>query len=183
MGGLAVAEIIVRPLRAGDAEALARLWLALVEHHRSLSNDLPGPAFGGARRYARQVMQRLDDPQTCTLIAEWDGEPIGFVLGMIVDLVPDVFDQEPAGFLADIYVDPLHRRCGVGRMLVSALTDWFHARGVRYFDWQVAAQNRVGLAFWRSFGGREVMVRMRADVAAPNAAKEKKDDGSALPDG
>jgi GNAT superfamily N-acetyltransferase len=83
---------------------------------------------------------------------------------MIVDLVPDIFAEEPCGFIADIYVDRSFRRQGIGRQLVKAMVDWFKERGAPNFDWQVASRNADGSAFWRALGGRDLMIRMRADV-------------------
>jgi ribosomal protein S18 acetylase RimI-like enzyme len=151
-----------------DADALAEMWQELVAYHQSLSEDLPGAARGGEHRYTRRIVERLDDPYTRALVAEIDGQVVGFVLGMIVDLMPDIFAQEPAGFLADIYVEPAYRRLGAGRALVQALKDWFHERGIKSFDWHVATHNQAGLSFWRSVGGRDVMLRMRADVGENN---------------
>lgn len=159
-----MAEVTTRQVTADDADAIAGLWQQLVDYHRQLDPDLPGAAHGGAKRYARRLVQRLDDPYTRAFVAEADGQVVGFVLGMIVDLMADIFDQEPGGFLADIYVHPDYRRQGIGHALVTALTDWFRHQQVYYFEWQVAARNQEGRAFWRSFGGREVMVRMRADL-------------------
>lgn len=147
-----------------DADAIAELWQQLVEYHQELDRDLPGAAHGGPKRYARRLMQRLDDPYTRAFVAEQDGQIVGFVLGMIVDLMGDIFEEEPGGFLADIYVRPDFRHNGVGRMLVNTLSDWFRQQNIRHYDWNVAVHNEEGRAFWRSMGGRDVMVRMRADV-------------------
>ncbi len=164
MDGFNVAEVIVRRVNKDDTDALSEMWLALVAHHQQLTDDLPGAARGGEHRYVRRIVERLDDPYTCALVAEWEGQVVGFVLGMIIDLMPDIFDQKSSGFLADIYVEPHVRRQGVGRSLVNELVDWFHQCGIHTFDWHVAANNPEGLAFWRSIGGRDVMIRMRADV-------------------
>jgi GNAT superfamily N-acetyltransferase len=159
-----VAEVVVRTAAAADASAIGTLWGELVAYHRALDPHLPVAAPDGARRYAQLLKQRLDDPNTHAYVAESGGRPVGFVLGMIVDLVPDIFAEEPCGFLADIYVDAGHRRQGIGRQLVAAVVAWFQERGVPYFDWQVASLNTEGLAFWRALGGRDLMIRMRADV-------------------
>jgi GNAT superfamily N-acetyltransferase len=159
-----VAEAVIRTTTAADADAIGMLWAELVAYHRTLDPDLPIAAADGARRYARLLVQRLHDPNIYACVAESGGRPIGFALGMIVDLAPDIFAEEPCGFLADIYVDAAHRRQGIGRRLVQAVVDWFQERGVSYFDWQVASLNAEGLAFWRALGGRDLMIRMRANV-------------------
>ena len=163
-----MAEVIIRPVNKGDTDALGEMWLDLVAYHQNLTPDLPGPARGGEHRYVRRILERLDDPYTCALVAEVDGQVVGFVLGMVIDLMPDIFDQRPSGFLADIYVEPQMRRHGVGRSLVNALVDWFRQCGIHTFEWHVASNNPAGIAFWRSVGGRDVMIRMRADVGAKN---------------
>ena len=175
MARFTVDEIVIRAANAADADSVGVMWRELVDYHQALDHDLPTAATNGARLYAQLLTQRLDDPYTRAFVAENQGRLVGFVLGMIVDLVPDVFAQEPCGFLADIYVDPAYRRRGIGRKLVKALLEWFKERGVPYFDWHVATLNTEGLAFWRALGGRELMVRMRADV-------EDVDDRIALPD-
>lgn len=168
MDGFNVAEIVIRSVTRDDGDALADMWLALVDVHRSLDTNLPVASRGGEHRYVRRIMDRLDDPYMCALIAEVDGAVMGYALAMIVDLMPDIFAEPPAGFLADIYVEPSARRQGVGRSLVNAVKDWFRSCGVQYYDWQVAAMNPTGLAFWRSIGGQDVMVRMRAQLGADN---------------
>jgi len=155
---------VIRLLKAEDVDAVAQLWEALVAYHRELDASLPPAAPQGARRYARRLSDRLDDPMSRVLVAEMDGKLVGYVLGVVVDLAPEMFSQDASGFLADIFVDADHRRAGVGKALVEGLMDWFHEKGLHYFEWHVAARNEESLAFWRSLGGREVMLRMRAEV-------------------
>lgn len=163
-----MAQITVRPARPNDIDAIARLWQALVEFHCALDADLPPPTAQGANSYARRLMDHLDDPMAKVLVAVLDGQVIGYVLGVVVDLAPELFAQEPSGFLADIYVDTGHRRAGAGRALVMGLTDWFRQRNLRFFEWHAAARNPDGIAFWQALGGRDVMVRMRADLTSTN---------------
>ena len=156
--------MIIRLAEAEDIDAVAHLWEALVTYHRELDANLPPAAAQGARRYARRLIDRLDDPMSRVLVADIDGKVVGYVLGVIVDLAPEMFAQDASGFLADIFVDADYRRGGVGSALVAALASWFHEKGLGYFEWHVAARNDDAVAFWRSLGGREVMLRMRAEL-------------------
>lgn len=157
-------KVIIRLLKAGDVDAVAQLWGSLVEYHRGLDASLPPAAPQGVRRYARRLSDRLDDPMSRVFVAETDGKVVGYVLGVVVDLAPEMFAQEPSGFLADIFVDEAYRHSGVGTQLVEALTGWFQEKGLRYYEWHVAARNTDSLKFWESLGGRNVMLRMRAEV-------------------
>lgn len=149
-------------------DAIARLWEALVEYHHELDPDLPTATMQGSMRYARRLIDQLDNPTTQVLVALQDSHIVGYVLGVVVDLAPEIFAQEPSGLLADIYVDASHRRKGVGRALVRELVNWFSSNGLRYYEWHAAVQNPDAVAFWRALGGREVMLRMRADVVPLN---------------
>lgn len=157
-------QIIVRAATARDLDQIARLWAALVEYHRRMDADLPEAADGGPQRYARRLAERLADPSTCVLVAAQGKQVVGYVLGFVVDLTAEMFVQGASGFLADIFVDEAYRGRGLGRSLVNELTEWFKERGVSYFEWHVAAHNHEGIAFWRAIGGRDVMLRMRADL-------------------
>jgi len=161
---MVVAEIVIREATRDDGDAIGMMWLDLVAYHQLLDSELPGAAAGGEHRYARNILSRLNDSHTRVLIAEDQGRAVGYVLGMIVDLMPDMFAQEPSGFLADIYVEPAYRRLGVGRALVQDLRAWFATHGILFFDWNVSARNPDGEAFWRAVGGQPMMIRMRARV-------------------
>ena len=157
-------KVIIRPAAPQDIDAIAQLWLALVDYHREIDSDLPPAAPNGALRYARRLVDRLEDPMTSVLVAETEGKVVGYVLGMVVDLAPEMFAQSPSGFLADIYVDTAYRRHGVGRALVEHLSAWFRDKGLRYYEWHVAALNDDAVEFWRKVGGRNVMLRMRGEL-------------------
>jgi GNAT superfamily N-acetyltransferase len=53
------------------------------------------------------------------------------------------------GRLHDLYVHPDHRRTGVGRALMSAVTDWASTR-VRYLEWQ--AHHERAAPFYEHLG-------------------------------
>lgn len=156
-----MAEPVIRPARREDADTIGALWTDLVAMHHAMDPRLPLAAREGDNRYAARVRAQLDDGYTHVLVAEVDGAVVGYVMGLVVDLVPDIFQQEITGFLADIYVVPAQRRQGVGRQLVEGLAGWFRSRGVQHMEWQVAAVNADGIAFWQSLGGKALMIRMR----------------------
>lgn len=157
-------EVIIRPAQIQDAEAIAKLWEALVTYHHNLDSNLPISVEQGGQIYAHRIIDRLDDTHTQTYVAEIKGVVVGYVLGVIVDLVPEMFVQETGGFLADIFIDADNRRQGVGRKLVDALSDWFRSKGVAYLELYVAFENADGRAFWKSVGGRDIMSRIRVQL-------------------
>lgn len=155
---------MIRAAVASDAVVIGKMWAQLVAHHHALDPAMPRATAEGAHLYGRSLGDRLEDSHTRVLVAEVDGRVVGYVLGVIVDLLPEMFEQQAGGFLADIYVEADCRRQGHGRALVTALTDWFRERGLEYFEWHVPANNPATIAFWRSMGGKAWQIRMRAGL-------------------
>lgn len=162
-GRFDVDKINIRPAVKADAAKIAQLWEALVDYHQQLDADLPKAALDGGVLYAERLFSgAYDETNLGIFVAELDNEIVGYVLGAVLDLIPDMFMQERCGFLADIFVEAPYRRCGVGKALVAALRVWFKERGLRHYEWYVASRNPAGHAFWQKMGGRDVMIRMRA---------------------
>lgn len=159
-----VDDILIRRATEADADAIGMMWEKLVAYHRDLDERLPEAVEDGGMLYARRIAERIHDSHTGIFVAEADGELVGFTLGLVVDLVPEMFRPQMGGFLADIHVEDAYRRRGVGSKLVEALAGWFRSRGVGYMEWYAATANETGRAFWESLGGREVMTRMRVDL-------------------
>lgn len=156
--------MIIRTATENDAETIGHLWERLVAYHHQLDPALPPAARGGGKVYAKRILQRLDDPLTRVFVAEDDGRLVGYVLAIIVDIIPDMFIQENSGFLADIYIEDTHRRHGLGRRLVEAVRAWLADNRITSMEWHVAHNNTAGRAFWEAVGGRGLLVRMRADL-------------------
>ncbi|WP_119072265.1 GNAT family N-acetyltransferase [Aggregatilinea lenta] len=163
MRTLRVDEYLVRPVEPQDEAAVAQLWQALADYHVRLDPRMPVPSEGAAQRYAARLVERRNDPQTRAYVAVVEGEVVGFALGAIIDLHPDLFAPVESGYIADIFVDPRYRRRGLARDLVLALRDWFLASGAAHIEWQVAAANSAGIRFWEAMGGLATVVRMRME--------------------
>jgi GNAT superfamily N-acetyltransferase len=157
--------MMIRTANAHDVDAIGELWLQLVAYHRQIDpENMPESAPDGARRYAVRVGDSLDDSHTRVFVAEDNGRVVGYVMGVIVDMLPETFSAARSGFLADIYVLPDYRGQGVGRSLVEALRAWLQGRGVTHYEWFVAEKNSDARAFWQKVGGIDVMIRMRAST-------------------
>jgi GNAT superfamily N-acetyltransferase len=156
--------VTIREVEPRDEAAIARLWQELSDYHVVLDPRLPAPVPGAAGLYASRLLERRDDPDTRTFVAEVDGEAVGYVLGAVIDMLPDLFEHDDVGFIADIYVVEPYRRRGIARALVDTINAWFAEQGVSHTEWQVADANAPGRRFWESVGGRPLMTRMRVEL-------------------
>src|SRR5207247_9367459 len=109
--------------------AIGRLGALVVRlHHefdpRRFIEATPRTADG----YASFVGRQLGEKNVVVLVAERDGEVLGYAYAGV-----EGYDymslRGPAGIMYDIVVDPAHRGTGVGRMLLDATLAALAARG------------------------------------------------------
>lgn len=155
--------MIIRLAKPADCDRIGELWRDLVQYHRDLDDNMPTAANDGHIRYAQRLRYGLNDTYQRILVAEENGEIIGYVTGMIVDIVPEMFLEEKAGMIGDIYVQPSRRNQGTGKALMQTMKDWFKLRGITYYELSVASSNPAGIRFWQeTMQGKPIMLRMRA---------------------
>jgi GNAT superfamily N-acetyltransferase len=85
--------------------------------------------------------------EACTegrlFVADHDGEPVGFALVELVDLVPH---------LHELAVDPDHGRRGLGRRLVEFVCEWARRRGHRVLTLTTYRDVPFNGPFYRELG-------------------------------
>ncbi len=138
--------MMIRRLGSGDGDVLRIL---AVDNARF---DEPGQ--GGALRplgpdAARRV---LGDEKTHVLVAFLDDEPVGFLFAF--ELLRRAADVGPS----ELYVDEVgvrddHRREGVARALLDALSQLARGRGITNGFVFTNASNAPAVALYESFGG------------------------------
>ena len=110
---------IIRPATPADLPALGRLGALLVRTH----HDFDPRRFIDAtprteRGYAAYLGSQLGAPGVIVLVAEDDGEVLGYAYGGVEG--QDYMSlRGPAGVLHDLVVDPSQRGRGVGQLLLE----------------------------------------------------------------
>jgi GNAT superfamily N-acetyltransferase len=88
-------------------------------------------------------------PSAEVLIAEVDGEPVGFALFFTSY---STFLAQPGLYLEDLFVRPSARGAGVGTALLSALARIAVERDYGRFEWSVLDWNEPAIRLYRSLG-------------------------------
>jgi ribosomal protein S18 acetylase RimI-like enzyme len=155
----------VRPARAADLPAVARLAAELVRLHHRLDPPrflLVEPIEDGYRWFLGKEIRRKG---ALVLVAEDDA---GAILGYTyATLEPRNWNDllDACGKLNDVYVDPAARRRGVGRALVAETLATLRARGAPRVVLLSAWKNPEAHAFFESLGCRRTMLEMTAELA------------------
>lgn len=153
-------NITVRSATPADLTAIGKLGAQLVRAH----HDFDPKRFIEAtprteRGYASFLGTQLGKPDVVVLVAERDGEVIGYTYSGL-----EGFDymslRGPAGVLHDIVIDPAYRRQAVGRTLLDATIAELERRGAPQLVLFTAARNELAQRLFEQAGFRRTMVEM-----------------------
>jgi ribosomal protein S18 acetylase RimI-like enzyme len=143
---------------------LGRLGALLVRTHHDFDPERFIPATPRTERsYGGFLVSQLDEPHVIVLVAERDGEVLGYTYAGV-----EGYDymslRGPAGVLYDIVVDPAHRGHGVGRLLLDATVAALAARGAPRVVLSTAERNEVAQRLFAHAGFRRTMVEMTREL-------------------
>ena len=156
----------IRPAARADLPAIGRLGALLVRTH----HDFDPRRFIAARpdterMYGSFIGSQLDDAKIVVLVAERDGEVLGYTYaGVEGDDYMSL--RGPAGVLYDIVVDPAQRGRGVGRMLLDATLAALETRGAPRVVLSTAERNEAAQRLFDRAGFRRTMIEMTRELGS-----------------
>ena len=157
-------NIKIREATKRDLPRLGGLGALLVQEH----HDFDRRRFLAAKNrtpqdYASFLSTRLEDRNAVILVAETEGETIGYAYGEI-----EGYDymslRGPAGVLNDLIVDPAYRSRGVGRLLLDGIISRLKSRDVPRVVLSTAARNKSAQRFFERNGFRPTMIEMTREL-------------------
>jgi ribosomal protein S18 acetylase RimI-like enzyme len=162
--------VIIRPAAPADLPAIGRLGALLVRtHHEFDPKRFIAAGPGTERGYAGFLGSQLRDPDTVVLVAERDGEVLGYTYAG-VEAHDYMTLRGPAGVLHDIVVDPARRGTGVGRMLLDATLAALQALGAPRVVLSTAERNESAQRLFASAGFRRTMIEMTRELEGDERA-------------
>lgn len=157
---------MIRPACAKDLPQLTHWMQCLKVHTETATQDVYLQAVGETQLvyFAKMFERALGADDQKILIAEKEGEAIGFILGRLATAPFQPSDIQQIGEIDLCWVDPMYRRQGIGRLLVHALEDWFLKRGLRFIDLHYLIGNVEAEESWTRLGYRPYRVTARKAV-------------------
>ena len=157
-------DVIIRRATASDVRTLGRLGALLVKTHHDFDRRRFIPATPQTPAgYAGFLETQLDERDVVVLVAETDGEVVGYAYAG-VEGRDWMALRGPAGVLHDIVVDPAHRGRGVGRLLLEAALAFLTERGSPRVVLWTADRNEPAQRLFAKAGFRRTMVEMTVET-------------------
>lgn len=132
----------IRSATPRDADTILRFIRELAAYERE-----PDAVEASAEVIAAQLAEEAP-PFEC-LIAELDGEPVGFALFFHTY---STWRARRGIHLEDLWVTPSARQRGVGRALLARLAAVAVERGCARLEWAVLDWNELAMSFYRGLG-------------------------------
>jgi len=126
-----MAPVLIRPATPGDAGAITSVYMESAEHHAQLDPEncyLPDQA-AVERRYRQGRQHPESELPAVTLVAETDGEIVGFLDAQIQLPFDPMLRPIAYCFVADVGVAAARRSEGIGANLMRAVEGWAREHG------------------------------------------------------
>jgi ribosomal protein S18 acetylase RimI-like enzyme len=140
-------QLTIRAGTRDDREFVANLGKRTV---MDSVTRLRHPEPGAVLRNFDRLLTIVDRHEHVTLIAESDGERVGFLLLLLT--LPDEVTGEDQSFIAYMAVDRDLRGRGIGAALLAAAEDEARTRGAPYMALMVTEENAPARALYERAG-------------------------------
>ncbi|AXT46506.1 MULTISPECIES: GNAT family N-acetyltransferase [Chromobacterium] len=151
-------SIHIRPAQAQDAGLILRFIKELAVYERA------GDQVAATEAGIVASLFGADSPARA-LICEVDGEPAGYA---VYFFSYSTWQAKKGLYLEDLYISPLQRGGGAGKLMLRRLAQLAVEQGCGRFEWSVLDWNQPAIDFYLSIGAKPQAewVRYRMDGAA-----------------
>jgi ribosomal protein S18 acetylase RimI-like enzyme len=169
IGGMS--SVGIRQIAVSELDLIEPLWNALREHHSSVTPDLgePRPRSESWQRRRSQYERWLLGPDAFLLVAEREGEPVGYAMVQLREGSPTWPLSEQAGEVETLSVLPGERGQGTGSELLEAVREELGARGIEELSLHVMHTNNDAMRFYERHGFETYAIWVRAGSKTNNS--------------
>ena len=143
-------DITIRRATEEDVETIQRFGFELLDFERQNWDptlDAKWPfTEEGKQKYLAAIRNKY------TIIAEKDGEPVGYLIGKIIDASPDSARPIKQAYLENIYVSESVRGANIGGEIFASFKTYCKSEGVSRINVSVLAANENAVKFYEKVG-------------------------------
>jgi ribosomal protein S18 acetylase RimI-like enzyme len=151
---------MIRPYEPRDEQQVIHCIASLQHFERTLEADRVDPT-DIAPRYLRDLLERFQRQPGGILIAEENGQVVGYV-ALWLEMQPEDYWTSLAGYayISDLAVLPEQRGHGLGRALLAEAERLARQLGASALKINVLARNAIAWQLYRSVGFRDYEITL-----------------------
>lgn len=161
-----MSSCIVRRATDADLGAAAQLGVEIVRLHHATDPKRFFMLDDVERGYAAWLAHELQRPGAVVLVAELQGEIVGYAYGAIEERDWGIL-ADAHGALHDICVAASARRMGVGRALMRHMIEHLQRLDAPQILLRAMVQNQAAQRLAAEFGFRPTMLEMTLELQSP----------------
>ena len=153
-------QVVVRDGRIKDIQKALGIWHEFMDHHKRISaldNETVDDASG---MWVHYFERHVRSPRRKAVIAEQDGDVIGFLLGEIQKR-PPIFKTQHQAFVDSIGVAESKRNQGIGGLMLDYFEKWAKQKGLPCVMLNVVVENANAIRFYATHGYRTMILSER----------------------
>lgn len=141
----------IRSATPDDVPNVLPMVRAICQLHQSWDASRFATIDSPEKMYERWLRSRATDPKSVFLVAEHDGNLVGYVVCTIEKEIP-IYATTEFGWIHDLWIDPTYRNEGLGRQMTMRVIERFAEWGVKQIRLQTARENTIGRKLFETCG-------------------------------
>ena len=158
-------ELTIRKYEAEDIDDIAEMQKQMNDYHLKFDTDFYQPIKNAAHELSAYLRKKLDDKNFNLLIAEQDGNAIGYVMGWLEER-PPIYEKRRTAYLSNIFVKEEFRNSGAGNKLYQEMEKWYLSHQIDFIEIKADARNSDTIAKFRKNGFEDLSITFYKKVAA-----------------
>ena len=145
----------IKQIDTSDGRLLRDVYLRMyADSPHAFSESLAEARALTAEQWDGRAERFAERPNAVAFVATVDDTAVGFVAGYVGRFHDGAMDwtAQDVATMAKAWVDPRHRRRGIGQTLAGAVKSWATTRNVRTLEVQVTEGNGPGIEFYKKLG-------------------------------
>lgn len=142
-------NIIIRRMAINDVDEICEIYRSIIQ--KPVNPD-----------FHQLIVQHAQKEKEGCLVAEWNGQVIGFMISYILTLG---FGMEKSAWIATLGVKGECMGQGVGRSLANGIFKYYHDKGIEYVYTSVRWDSPDLLSFFKTLGfDRSNFINLRKKI-------------------
>lgn len=152
--------LIIRNGCLKDGAKTLPIWDEFMEYHKKVSGMDMDMLNNAREMWANYFQRHVRSRTRKAVVAEQDGEIVGFLLGEIQKR-PPIFTTSQQAYIDSLGVIQSERNRGIASMMLDFFSEWAREKGLPFIMLNVAVENDIAISLYEKHGFKTMMLSQR----------------------